>query len=487
MALDISKAYSNLKTTIYENRKVNTTPRSFTEDIFLIPTATELTKQEILLQYIQALQSFESIKELLNSTTKLQLIADALNVDVSVVETNIATALDKLAANYAKTRKEATKTTGTVSFWRSTPVSSSELTSTIAIGTLVASTTTGIQYKTTAAVSYSNYYTDLTFGTNGYMLDVPVECAVAGSVGNTVIDDITSVITSVSGFPYVTNKLAFSNGTDEETSLDFATRMQNEISGSRMGTQNGLKAFILQNTAATDVTVVGAGDVEMVRDRGEGGCFDVYVKDIVIGSTTTTFSMQSANKYVFLSGARPVINNSSAILESYGSIAVTMHRDTTSIYKNSTLGKDWATFSQALQPNVEYTLTYTYNTLPDTIATLLALPENNTGADILVREATAVPVDLVFRVVSTSDESDVKEALVNTLITNIKAYIAELKLGDSLEQSDIINLCYIDGIDRVVLPMTYFRKTSDTINTTVDVISVDKTSYIVLGNLTITI
>ena len=118
MAIDITKSYSNLKKTILENRKVNTTPRSVTEDLFLIPTATELAKQEILMQYINALQSFSSMGELLNSPSKLQQIADALDTTVDTVKSNISKSLEQLANNYNKFRKQATAASGIVNFWR---------------------------------------------------------------------------------------------------------------------------------------------------------------------------------------------------------------------------------------------------------------------------------------------------------------------------------------------------------------------------------
>ena len=59
--------------------------------------------------------------------------------------------------------------------------------------------------------------------------------------------------------------------------------------------------------------------------------------------------------------------------------------------------------------------------------------------------------------------------------------------GPKCHKVMIINLCYIDGVDRVVLPLTYFKKTADTKTTVNDVIAVNKTQYLTLGNLSITI
>lgn len=485
--IDITKTYSNLKKTILENRQINTTPRSCTEDLFLIPTATELAKQEILLQYINALQSFSSMGELLNSPSKLQMIAEALDTDVDTVKSNISQALEKLANNYGKTRKQATAASGIVNFWTS-DASNINKADALPVGTIVASASTGIQYRTTQEVSFENFYQDTSFGTGGYMLDVPVECIVEGSIGNTVIGDITICVNAVSGFPNVTNKTEFANGTDTELDIDFINRMQNEISGCNVGTVNGIKSVILQNTEATSVSVIGAGNILMAPSRRDGGCFDVYVKGGKIESTQEVIPPQ-ANAFSSYSvpdtWAKPVVANTASI-QDYN-IGVTVINDTTSMYAGSQKAFDRLVFSSSLAANTTYTINYSYNSLITTVTDMLQSDDYNTGANILVKRAQAVPVDIFLQVVSYSTDANEKNNYVNTLIATIKAYIAAMGIGERLEQSDIINLCYIEGINRVVIPLTYFKKTADTTPAVNDVIEVNETQYISLGNLSITI
>lgn len=488
MAIDITKTYTELKNTILENRNVNTTPRSAVEDLFLIPCATQIAKIEILLQYINALQSFDSCGELLNSTTQLQKIANALNTDVDTVISYISKSIEKLAANYGKTRKQATAATGIVSFWRSDAVGDDEEDSIIPAGTIVASASTGIQYQTTQDAYFGDAKYDFNFGTNGYMLDVPVKALVTGSVGNTIIGDITICISTVSGFPNVTNKTEISNGTDTETNANFIARMKLEISGTNIGTVNGIKSIILQNfPAATSIEVIGAGDELMAPSRSEGGCFDVYVK----GSTLTQAKINFNNSLVPITSLdltndmpRPITSVTPALVGEV--INVTAVPDTSSIYAGSQKAFDKVVFSQPV-PTGNHTLQYTYNSLITDIANFLSQKQYNTGANILVKEAQGVPVDIFLQVISNTTDADEKTSIVNNLITKIKSYISALQVGESLEQSDIINLCYIDGVNRVVLPLTYFKKTSDKTKDVYDVIEVDKTHYITLGNLSITI
>lgn len=488
MAIDITKTYTELKNTILENRNVNTTPRSAVEDLFLLPCATQIAKIEILMQYINALQSFDSCGELLNSTTQLQKIANALNTDVNTVISYISESIEKLASNYGKTRKQATAATGVVSFWRPDAVGDDEKDTVIPEGTVVASASTGIQYQTTQAISFSNAYYDYNFGTNGYMLDVPVKALVTGSIGNTIIGDITICISTVTGFPNVTNKNEIANGTDTETNANFIARMKLEISGTNIGTVNGIKSTVLQNfPAATSVEVISAGDNLMAPSRSDGGCFDVYVK----GSTLAQAQIDFNNSLIPITSLdltnnmpRPIITGTAALMDE--AINVTAIPDTTSIYAGSQKAFDKVVFAQPV-PTGSHTLQYTYNSLVTDVANFLAQKEYNTGANILVKEAQGVPVDIFLQVISNTTDADVKTSIVNNLITAIKSYISALQIGEGLEQSDIINLCYIDGVNRVVLPLTYFKKTSDNINDVYDVIDVNKTQYITLGNLSITI
>ena len=488
MAIDITKAYTELKNTILQNRNVNTTPRSSVEDLFLIPCATQIAKVEILMQYINALQSFDSCGELLNSSSQLQKIADALNTDVDTVISYISESIEKLAANYGKTRKPATEATGIVNFWRPDAVGEDEQDSIIPVGTIVASASTGIQYETTQEVSFSKAYYDYNFGTNGYMLDVPVKASVTGSIGNTIIGDITICISTVTGFPNVTNKNEISNGTDIETNANFIARMKLEISGTNVGTVNGIKSVILQNfPAATSVEVISAGDALMAPSRSDGGCFDVYVKGSTLSQVNIDFqnlTMPITSLNLTNDMPRPAVVGTAALIDV--NIGATVISDQSSIYAGSQKSFDRIVFAQAV-PTGSHTLQYTYNSLITDVANYLAQPKYNTGANIIVKEAQSVPVDIFLQIVSNTIEAEEKTNIVNNLITTIKSYISSLQIGENLEQSDIINLCYIEGVNRVVLPLTYFKKTADKTKDVYDVIEVNKTQYIVLGNLSITI
>ena len=488
MAIDITKAYTELKNTILENRNVNTTPRSAVEDLFLIPCATQIAKVEILIQYINALQSFDSCGELLNSPMQLQKIADALNTDVDTVISYISASIEQLAANYGKTRKQATAATGIVNFWRSDPVGDDEEDSVIPVGTVVASASKGIQYQTTQEIAFSNAYYDSTFGTNGYMLDVPVKAVVTGSIGNTVIGDINICISTVTGFPNVTNKNEIANGTDTETNANFISRMKYEVSGTNIGTINGIKSIILQNfPAITSVEVISAGDDLMAPSRSDGGCYDVYIK----GSTLTQYKNDSIvfntnTSSIALTGSmpRPIVPGTAALTDI--AITATAVPDQLSIYAGSQKALDKIIFSETVSAGT-HGLQYSYNRLISDVANFLAQDQYNTGANILVKEAQNVPIDIFLQVVSTTTVPEEKNEIVNNLISIITSYVSALNVGQSIDQSDIINLCYIDGVDRVVLPLTYFKKTADTKTTVNDVIAVNKTQYLTLGNLSITI
>ena len=292
------------------------------------------------------------------------------------------------------------------------------------------------------------------------MLDVPVKALVAGSIGNTVIGDITVCISTVTGFPNVTNKNEIANGTNVETNANFIARMQLEISGTNVGTVNGIKSIILQNfPAVTSADVISAGDILMAPSRSDGGCFDVYIKGSTLKQATINFSnlttpITSLNLTNDM--PRPAVVGTAALLDV--AINATVIPDQSSIYAGSQKAFDKIVFAQAV-PVGDHTIQYSYNSLITEVANFLTQDKYNTGANILVKEAQNIPVDIFLQVVSNTTSADEKTTIVNNLITTIKSYISALQIGESLEQSDIINLCYIDGVNRVVLPLTYFKKT----------------------------
>jgi len=479
--LDISEVYKGLRDKIFENRIINVAPRTVTNDLFLQPNALEISKQKILVSFTSYLQSFDGILQLLANPTFLDTVVEAFGSTLDNVNAVISLAVDNLAGNYLKTRKTATSATGIVSFYRPDAPATSELTSVIPTGTNVQSII-GMTYTTLSDIQYNQFYFDTTF--NAFMIDVPVECTYAGIIGNAEQYTITTIKSTVPNWPSVTNKTVFTNGTDVETDTDFCYRCKTEISGSNTGTLNGIKNIILQNLPIIDVSVVGAGDEDMRRDLSWGGKVDVYITDSYAEQVTWTYYADGLS-VTYIEGLRPIIPTAAVtVTADIGPTPVinSIVADIASPLEGSTISSDYIIWDVAPSAGATVTLTYFRNKYIEDTQDFIEQEEYDTGADVLVKQALPVPVDVIFDINVLSGYS--KADIINAITVSVQDTLNTKRIGETLEQSDIIALAYtVTGVDRVVTPLTKFNKTSETGN--VDVITTKRFEYLRPGTLRI--
>jgi hypothetical protein len=119
-----------------------------------------------------------------------------------------------------------------------------------------------------------------------YSLTFLVQAITTGEAGNLGKD--TTLTADSSAFPnliVVTAAEDFDGGADTESNTDLLSRITNGIASPSMASRSSIKALI-QNTfsGVTDVSVIGAGDAEMLRDSHSTlgvksfGKADVYVR-----------------------------------------------------------------------------------------------------------------------------------------------------------------------------------------------------------------
>jgi len=92
--------------------------------------------------------------------------------------------------------------------------------------------------------------------TGTYAVDVPVECAVAGSIGNVSSGTITSVSAAV-GITSVTNLAPMTGGIDVESDEELRQRFKNTLLRNIAGTEDFYRAMCLQNQNVSRVAVYG--------------------------------------------------------------------------------------------------------------------------------------------------------------------------------------------------------------------------------------
>ena len=224
----------------------------------------------------------------------------------------IGSDLDKLAKNFALTRRQATAASGVAL------LTFSSITAPINInqGDLVISTN-GFSFSATSGTavipSAINFYKsvaakyrdqlDLAGISDLYAVEITVLATSPGSAGN--IGKYALNRTSITGVTNVTNINSFTGGTDQETDTVFRNRVLSTFSGSSVGTTLGYKNAALSLPGVLDATVIEPGDPLMTRDgtvstinsdgtltvvsEGTGGKVDVIVLGSDLQQTTDSF------------------------------------------------------------------------------------------------------------------------------------------------------------------------------------------------------
>lgn len=454
---------------IRRNAAISPQQGSVVTDAVITPLALEIVKQSVRSDAVSRFQSVDLVLQLLNDDELLALLAASNNSSVDDTIDEVRSALESYAANFNLTRKAPTNATGFVQYGvAATPVSDI----TVLLGSIV-QTAGGVQYAVTQTVTLiaanAPDYFDATTGL--YLLQAPVTAILAGSTGNATTNTVNQIVTPVSGFTSVNNSSAISNGTDEETDEDFVARIKLIFPANNIGTRDGYERLILENTTITDVFVVDANDVLSVRNQ-IGGEVDVYILDRNIVQFVETFNTV-VNPQVLTK--QPV-----SALVSLSSGTGTLVKDTSNL-AGSIRAQDNVSFT--VLPTPPYSVTYTYDkNVEDTQALIDQDQYFILGSDPLIKQATQIDADIIFSYVVLPNFS--KQIVTPTIITALGTLVAALKLGEDLDQGDVIAAIQsVSGVDRVVLPLTKFNKS--TLTGVVDVIEANDTEFIRLGTLTI--
>lgn len=117
-----------------------------------------------------------------------------------------------------------------------------------------------------------------------YSTDIPVQCALIGSIGNVPPGSITSVSATL-GATSVTNLTAMSGGIDPETDDELRARFRATFLRNISGTEDFYRAMCLQNSNVSQAVVYGP--TNLYRTQAE------------VASSTTQMEVSSNVKYVW--------------------------------------------------------------------------------------------------------------------------------------------------------------------------------------------
>ena len=405
-----------------------------------------------------------------------------------------AFSLDALARNFQLTRRGAQKALGTVTFYRMT--NPGVLTITIPLGTTVSTkgsvNISPVQFVTTQEVIMT--IADFNPNTGRWEVNAPARALAGGNAGNVSAGTVSSIVSIVSNISGCYNFNPTTNGRDRESDADLTLRLKNTVAGNNIGTIDGYFNIALSNVNVLDAKVIGAS-ISDVAKRAEAGTVDILINGVVpTQAPVETYTYTTGSPY-YINEKQPLYMLVSSSFSLVGSITGTLIQGThytvsqdTSVYGGSIQAADRFNFITGLTNGELITFTYTYNSLIEDLQTTFNVDTNKTvNADILVRAARAriINVSATIRVLSGYTSS----AVINDVITNVASFLNAFRVGQEVQQSDVINVIIdTQGVDDVLVPLTQLEEDIATGGITQDVngnLVISSDSYAVAGTISI--
>ncbi len=275
--------------------------------------------------------------------TVAEIIAEA-NVDTYVqqyaydIDTKSGADLDKFVALFGFARQGGRNAVGTVTFSR---FSNTNLDLIVPAGTQVvkpaSSVSNAVTFQTTTATTI---YT----GTSS--ADAPIECTVAGTIGNVAANTIISVGTVSSiGISAVTNANPTVGGSSTESDAELRVRFKNTIFRNIAGTRDQYLALAIASRFSNKANVIGpisrfseylqiasgtAASIIPYSKYTYG--FDYWLTDGVL--TDETYFMPNAVDYTFNATVPPSISVNNVVTLPEGKIVLLEHSYTSKNSRN---------------------------------------------------------------------------------------------------------------------------------------------------------
>lgn len=428
---------------------VDTSVGTLIKDIVIDVPATILGTAYLDLQQIQKASSVNYINELTDKQ------------------------VEDLAANYNLTRKAGSYATGIVYFYKNaTPTTDITIGNTDGTGGVSVTTTnadngqtygfTTVETKQLTPANASSYYNAQR---NRYEVPITVMADEIGTAYNVAQQAIqnTKLINDIDG---VINYDACAGGLDVETNEQLGERIIEAAKARLLGTVPGYKTLVDSFNQVVDSSIVDTSMSDYIRNT-YGNEIDVILIGQQIEAYTDTVQFNSLIGTQYVLNNQPVISvnsitgtvsgNAYTFVEGTDYIFV---EDTTSDYRASAKAQDkivWLQDGTLPDEQSEYTINYSVNQLISTIQGTLDNEDNHLlGSDVLVREGEIIYLQISLDVNTYSGMNPVSS---KTQIQNvIQQYINNLKLGEKLEQSDIVYELrnqLESVIDNITLPFNY--------------------------------
>jgi uncharacterized phage protein gp47/JayE len=389
--------------------------------------------------------------------------------------------LDAIAYNWQIVRKEGTFSTGTCWFQTSAPPATDIE---IPLHTVVATAEINgiiLTFYTTEVVvflagqqyvgSYWNAAEEV------YEIAAPIRAVATGPDSDVAAGGIVTIISNIPTFSRIVNKEATFGGTERESNTRLAKRLMLAIQGVERASIEGLELWYEEQDGVIDASVIPAQDPIMTRS--ESGAVDVavlgtefaeYQETVVFNNLAVLFTKQPVKSVL------SVIGTSGAYEEGVEWVFV---KDTTSGYAGSVRALsriEWRAIDTLPPIGEAITITYQYDKMIIDLQELSEEDDNKFLADILVKSAEQIDVQCAFtiKVYAGFVQSNVRQAVKDA----VYAYINDLKLGQDVEQSDLVfEIRKVAGVDNVEIPFQVLKKESDPASTIPYDIVIEKNEY----------
>jgi uncharacterized phage protein gp47/JayE len=493
-------------------------------------------------------QEMSKLYTLIDSVSTAQSISNA-----KIMST---TDLNNLVSNFGVIRKTATKAYGTVTFYtQNRPTQDIKINAGTSLGTGIYVSGKEVTFSTRfdilmKADAISQYYDNTT---GYYQVDVDVIADISGTNSNVGPYTITKIRTGGISLS-VTNNSSISGGVDEESNEDLAVRTLASFLSNNAGTKSGYLGTILAEDGVVDALLQGPNDPLMTRDGGQGGKVDVwcqisdnYIIQVsgtsdsslqIIGWDSTIQSLTYGNKFqlpykpvyvdaddnvspiTITASAYPSGSLTNILLyeKSYPAPSGLSYIDPSgSFYHYQFIKADDLEEAHSINANdyiewnptsIDYIknlysgnsldifVSYKYNEKINLLQNILNADDKHIiTADVLVKEAKKITVNVSASVELESDYKEttsIESTTIGNIITAVKNYINNSKLGSKIEESDIVQIIHnVTGVDNVILNSIVITKSrspyyDEETQTITDITSAENEYFVAGENIIIT-
>jgi uncharacterized phage protein gp47/JayE len=393
--------------------------------------------------------------------SQLYDVTTSISKDQSI-DTATSSGIDVLAENIVLSRKAPRYAVGAISYFCNyAPSADITIPKDAVVSTKTSTSSPGIQFKTSvASTMYATIASSyLNSSTGKYEISIPIVAVSAGSNGNVGSQNISSIVTPISGVDGCYNPSATSGGGDLESDESLKSRIRSRWSGVAIGTSDGISDSCFLNSYVDDVNIVGHGDT----GRDEICAVDVYVKGKKYTQQKDVFTYFTTNLQDCVLSKQPVAEDITIQVETSGSGSIPSNLwQLTKDYGNyggSVKGGDtihWLTNLPTSLHGSIYVI-YSYNSLVEDLQSDFTKTNTDVlNTNLLVKHAREIKINVTMNIKVTTGYSSTD--VVTTIQNNLAAFFNDFRMGQQVQQADVARVVLNTlGVDDVQLPFTYFR------------------------------